>query len=1134
VTLELTVLPINRETYDDAICEGDVYDFNGTMISSAGTYVDTVPGTNGCDSIVTLNLTVHPIERTSLTEEICDNEVYDFGGLALNSTGIYFDTLATTFGCDSIITLDLTVHPTYDVVVDEQICDGTTFDFNGDILSTGGTFTQTLTTINGCDSVVTLNLTILAILETSLTDSICDGESLDFNGQILTTSGTYTHTTISSIGCDSVVTFELTVLPINREIYDDAICEGDVYDFNGAILSAAGTYIDTVPGTNGCDSIVTLNLTVHPIERTSLQAEICDGEVFNFEGTDLTVSGTYLDTLASQFGCDSIITLDLVVNPVYDVIIDFTICEGQSYDFNGTLLSVAGTYVDTLTTIAGCDSVRTLNLTVLPILRENISVELCEGEVFDFNGLILDSTGSYIDTLASSIGCDSVVFLDLIVHEIRYSTDSIEICEGETVDFQGAILATSGIYIDTLVSSTGCDSIVTLDLVVHEVYDTLLVYSICEGDSVVVAGKAYTLAGSYTDTLQSIFGCDSVLNISLDVREIRFGEINATICDDISFDFLGTLIDSPGVYVDTIQSSIGCDSIITLNLEVIPVQRYSFVKQVCTGQTYSFLGQVLSATGIYVDTIPAVNGCDSIVTVDLRIVDVIEVDINDTICENDFAIYNGKIYDTAGDFNDTLASVGGCDSVMHINIYVAPIERIAISETICESDTFAFAGAPLTIDGTYYDTLVTRFGCDSIIELDLVVIPIQHTDLSESICEGESFEVGDTSFVVSGSYDVALTSVSTGCDSIVHLELVVIPRSRHTDTIQICEGEVYTFNGVAYDSTGIYIDTLVASTGCDSIDVLDLYVHPLPFSTIMYNLCSGEDVEIDGVTYDRDTTFVLIYAGAYGCDSTVTYEVMFLPDVTLSVSDAEICGGESVQLQIEVTGTDSAEVTWSPIEGLSCTDCLDPIASPEQTTTYTVSTLGCGGVLVEAQVTVVVVPLPGLTVSEDQTIDLGQTVTLQGINEVPTIPISWYDDDTGELLCNDCPNLPRQPKAAGEYHYRASAVNSLGCAEEQVVTITVIDPCEVEKIVAANAFTPNNDGFNDYFEIRNDGVSYISLVQVFNRWGEIVFESNSIDDQWDGNFRGEPVNPGVYMYLLKGDCINGNVFQLAGNVTVIR
>ena len=863
-------------------------------------------------------MTVNPIVYHAFSDEICQGDVYVFGSRSLDSTDVYVDTLSSAKGCDSIVTLNLTVNPVYDITIAEQICEGNSTTFNGVTYTDAGIYVANLNTVNGCDSIVTLNLTVLSILETALEATICDGDSLDFNGQNLKTEGQYTHTTTSSIGCDSVVTMTLIVLPVNTETYADVICEGDVYDFNGMMLDTAGTYIDTLPGTNGCDSIVTLILTVNPVYYTEITEEICEGDVYIFHGTGLIESNIYVDTLKTELGCDSIVSLNLIVNPVFYEEVQATICEGKEFDFNGNMITAAGTYTDTLSTVSGCDSVRVLTLTVLPILRENLSIAICEGDTFEFGDLQLTESGSYVDSLISTIGCDSVVFLDLLVHEIQYSSDNVEICAGDTILFHGQILTTAGSYLDTLASSTGCDSIVSLDLIVHDVYNTMISHSICEGDTVNVAAKQYFTTGSFVDTLTSQFGCDSILHIEVEVREIRYAEISSTICNDIMYNFNGLELDQSGVYVDTLISSIGCDSIITLTLEVVPVKTHTFVKQVCTNQTYTFFGQVYAETGIYTDTTQATNGCDSIVTVDLRIVDVIEVDIADTICEGEIAVYNGISYDQTGDYLDTLTSVGGCDSVMHISLFVAPIERTSLSETICEGDIFDFHGEPLSLNGVYFKTLTSRFGCDSILELTLNIIPTVHTDLIESICEGDQYAVGDTSFDFTGNYDVTLIS-NTGCDSIVHLDLTVIPTSRHTDTVHICEGETFTFNNVVYDSTGLYLDTLVSAAGCDSLAMLDLRVHPMPFSTVMYSLCSGETVEIDGSTYDRDTTFDLIYTGAFGCDSLVTYQVTFLPDVALMASGAEICEGESIQLQVEVTGADSAFVTWSPAEGLSCT-----------------------------------------------------------------------------------------------------------------------------------------------------------------------------------------------------------------------
>jgi hypothetical protein len=291
---------------------------------------------NGCDSVILLALTVNPVVTYEFDDAICEGTPYLFGGVNLDSTGTYIDTLTIALGCDSIVTLNLTVHPVYAVMVDEQICEGTSFDFNGTEVSVTGSYTANLTTVNGCDSIVTLNLTVLDILRTDLTDSICDGEILDFNGQLLTVSGTYTHTTTSSIGCDSIVTLDLTVLPVNRETVLDTICDGETYDFNGSLLSATGTYIDTVVGINGCDSIVTLELTVHPVVTYEFDDAICEGTPYLFGGVNLDSTGTYVDTLTSALGCDSIVTLNLTVHPVYAVTIDEQICEGTSFDFNGT------------------------------------------------------------------------------------------------------------------------------------------------------------------------------------------------------------------------------------------------------------------------------------------------------------------------------------------------------------------------------------------------------------------------------------------------------------------------------------------------------------------------------------------------------------------------------------------------------------------------------------------------------------------------------------------------------------------------------------------------------------------------------------------------------------------------------
>jgi len=94
---------------------------------------------------------------------------------------------------------------------------------------------------------------------------------------------------------------------------------------------------------------------------------------------------------------------------------DQTICAGSTYNFNGTMLSTEGIYTDTLTAVGGCDSVVILGLYINPPLTSNNSVSICEGESYSFNGTNLTQSGIYVDSMTNANGCDSLVILELSV-----------------------------------------------------------------------------------------------------------------------------------------------------------------------------------------------------------------------------------------------------------------------------------------------------------------------------------------------------------------------------------------------------------------------------------------------------------------------------------------------------------------------------------------------------------------------------------------------------------------------------------------------------------------------------------------------------------------------------------------------
>ena len=171
---------------------------------------------------------------------------------------------------------------------------------------------------------------------------------------------------------DTTLTANFERAVYTQEIHH-AICEGSVYTENGFNVSEAGTYTQNLQTINGCDSIVTLTLTVNPVESTTLSAAICEGTTYTENGFNVSEAGTYTQNLQTIDGCDSIVTLNLTINPTYNITIDASINEGETYEANGFSENEAGTYVHTLQSEFGCDSVITLNLTVNSSLNDVVA-----------------------------------------------------------------------------------------------------------------------------------------------------------------------------------------------------------------------------------------------------------------------------------------------------------------------------------------------------------------------------------------------------------------------------------------------------------------------------------------------------------------------------------------------------------------------------------------------------------------------------------------------------------------------------------------------------------------------------------------------------------------------------------------
>lgn len=178
---------------------------------------------------------------------------------------------------------------------------------------------------------------------------------------------------------------------------------------------------------------------------------------------------------------------------------------------------------------------------------------------------ILNATGIYQDTVVVASGCDSIYTLDFTALSQSNSSISPSACINY-VSPSGNVITTSGTYLDTLVNSAGCDSIITINLTILTNTQSTQTGFACDS-FISPSGKVWTTPGTYQDTILNSAGCDSIMTISV----VLFSSENTSITNSSCGTYvsgLGNTYNTSGTYTETTQTVNGCDSIITLNLTI--------------------------------------------------------------------------------------------------------------------------------------------------------------------------------------------------------------------------------------------------------------------------------------------------------------------------------------------------------------------------------------------------------------------------------------------------------------------------------------------------------------------------------------------------------------------------------------
>ena len=1098
----------------------------------------------------------------------CRSELQDVSPRFCVGNDYLLDTLIVQSSQIGVWTIDsFPSAPSVDGVLVEGVTD-TMFDVT-DLASRYGVYKVLLTVTDAgktCYDSVYITVDSLPKPDLGIDSTICIGDAaIDFDAgawdaydwntgesvQVISkdTPGEYIVEITNSNGCKGKDTVELfhDTLPVPNLGPDTAICLGDpVVVFDAGVWDAylwtpngetsqtisndaAGEYGIEVTDGNGCkgtDSIL-LVVNARPTVDLGLDQEICEkdpsitfdaqnvGSTYAWFGTtDSTQtiqrdsSGTYTVEITDVNGCKD--TNDVVLTvfplPTVDLGNDTTICidapavvfdamnTGATYLWTSggettqdITTNIGGEYIVQVQDANGCadtDSV-VLNISQLPIVDLGVDLEICQ----------IDPAVT-IDALN-----DSATYL----WSTAATTKTIDIHDEDE-------------YSVIVTDTNGCVSYDTLNLLVNQMpvvsmNDT----SICDGDPAVTfdAGVGFT---TYT---------------------WKSGEATQSIQKALAGIYIVDFIDA--------NSCAGSDTV-ELTLNVLPVPDLGLDQTICDGagavsftpgtfSSYSWSSSEATASisksvaGTYEVEVTDANSCKGTDEVELIVIDlpIPDVILGGPMCPGMSQTLDASIYDN-GNGPFTYAWHDGSTGSSYVS---TGAESIWVDIT----DQYNCTGRDLAQVSINAALIVSVVG-SPLIEL----CEGEDTDLVPNYksIDGYNFSwsSGETTDVInvdaSGTYDIHVDN-GLGCegdgtiDVIVHPNPIVIPGSAAVcDGIPASIGDNqgagfdYSWNGGEATSTisvltsGTYTLTLTdKATGCVDSDDFDVTIHsnPTPDLGADVKVCTGIPVQLADqsgqsiasqswntgettveVNPTTDGTYTVTVTTAQGCTGTSSAYVEFIPIPTVSLGpDINMCEGETAVID---AGNDGLSISWNSGE-------TTPMITVNSTFTHivTVSDNGCSA-YDTVEVNVVNLPVSEIDQNIANQLYCFPEMNGRGVDIVAgTSSVYDYLWGTGETT----PAI--SPTAEGTFTVLISVGN---CSITDHITLTEFCP---STLFIPNSFTPDGDGKNDSFNASGTYIGDFEMY-IYNRWGEMIYKSESITQDWDGRYKGKDVQVDVYVYKL--------------------
>ena len=854
---------------------------------------------NGADGDVSINIT-GGISDYSVSLDT--SGIFLFGGTSDStyyspqtlSAGNYNFNVIDSNNC--IFTDSFTIINPQQIIsnLTETHCDS--YYWNGVTYFTSSLISNTFTSSSGCDSIVELNLSINNSSLGTTTISTCN--SYLWDGISYNLSGTYTNTYTNNVGCDSIHTLDLTINYSDSGLSLVTSCDEFVWD--GVLYTSSGTYTNNYNNAFGCDSIHILDLTIN--NSTSGQSTIFACDSYLWDGISYNSSGTYTNTYTNTAGCDSIHTLILIIGNSNSGVSTVTSC--NNYTWDGITFSITGTYTNIYTNASGCDSIHTLNLTIDPSYSgDSTFSNIIACDDYNWDGITYTSSGIYTNTYTNTAGCDSIHTLNLTVNNSNSSVSTIIACDDYNWD--GITYTSSGIYTNTYTNTSSCDSIHTLNLTINNSNNGVSTIIAC--DDYIWDGITYNSSGIYTNTYTNTAGCDSVYTLNLTINQSDTSYTNITACD--SYTWNDSTYTQSGSYSTNVSSNNNYSMSFDGLDDYIDLGQNLFTSNIGTMMAWVKLGSGVSSNSVgYLNRNPIFS----------------QTEINSNGNHVRFILTNNSNENYLSDSLMFVTDYRDCNNGWPHRRVQAPEDYIEWTHVGIQSDgnTWYFYvngiqynyGGENSLNGQWFDdqcnavvkNFIGRWKRNSndeyfngnIDDLQLWDIVLSQQEVQnymncpptgneQGLIGYWNFEegTGTTAFdqtangndgtINGATYDTSVpsqfcqsTNVS-GCDSTAVLNLTINNSNTGTSSVTACD--TYSWDGVAYISSGLYTNTYTNAAGCDSIHTLNLTIDPFfnGDSTFSY-IIACDDYNWDGITYTSSGIYTNTYTNTAGCDSIHT------------------------------------------------------------------------------------------------------------------------------------------------------------------------------------------------------------------------------------------------------------------------